>query len=98
MEKIKKEKKQKLRVKDLIQLPPNKIFAGGKAFLMLSHGMGLARWIAIRGGSPTWTILYGSPDLSESEIRQSGIRLTDVEDIQTLVHCTPSTFERYRFY
>jgi hypothetical protein len=98
MEKVKKEKKQKLRVNDLLTMTPNKIFAGGIAQLTLRDGIVVARWIAIRGRSPVWTIFYGYPEKTEKEIKEKGIRLVDISEVQNLVFCTGAAFERYQWY
>lgn len=91
-------KKERLRIQDLKDFPPNKIFSGGMAYLMLPEGIGLSRWIAIKSGASNWTIFYGYGNQTEMEIAEKRWRLTDPYEVQKLVLCTPGAFEKYRYY
>jgi hypothetical protein len=86
------------RLRDIRDLPPNKIFISGLAHLMLPEGIGLAKWVAVRSGLAGWAIFYGHSHKTEQEIRDKGLRLTDTLEIPKLVPCTAGAFDKYRLF
>ncbi len=79
------------------------IIARGLTIDDCDRGIGVAntghqiRWLAVKGGGNDWAIYYGLSYLDEDNIRRTGDKLYNKDNIRKCVPCEDELFKLYRY-
>jgi len=90
-----------LRLDQLEKMPPHKIFGAG-TFMDSAEDVNISdtkeemRWAAKRGEVTDWAVYVGPMTWSIEEILKEGTKVTNLDNVRTLVPSTDEVLEKYR--